>query len=347
MTGAQETLLRVDGLKMHFPIFGGLLRRQIGAVKAVDGVSFDIYRGETLGLVGESGCGKSTTGRAVLRLYDPTDGSVSFEGGDIAHLSDDEMRKMRPRMQMIFQDPQACLNPRMTVGSIIAEPLVEHRDMKAEDRKERVKDLLNAVGLNPDYISRYPHEFSGGQRQRIGIARALALDPDFIVCDEPIAALDVSIQAQVVNLLEDLQDERGLTYLFISHDLSMVRHIADRVAVMYLGKIMELATRERLFASPRHPYSQALLSAVPVADPAIEANRQRVILTGDVPSPSNPPKGCVFCTRCPLARKLNDEKCFTTAPQWREIEEGQFVACHFAEMTNDPAVLSEEVPETV
>ncbi len=347
MNGAQETLLRVDDLKMHFPIFGGLLRRQVGAVKAVDGVTFDIYRGETLGLVGESGCGKSTTGRAVLRLYDPTDGSVSFEGGNIADLSDNEMRQMRPRMQMIFQDPQACLNPRMTVGSIIAEPLIEHRDMTPDDRKERVKDLLNAVGMNPDYINRYPHEFSGGQRQRIGIARALALDPDFIVCDEPIAALDVSIQAQVVNLLEDLQEERGLTYLFISHDLSMVRHIADRVAVMYLGKIMELATREQLFASPRHPYSQALLSAVPVANPTIEASRKRVILTGDVPSPSNPPKGCVFCTRCPLARKLNDEKCFTTAPQWREIDEGQFVACHFAEMTNDPAVLSEEVPETV
>ncbi|MDD9911230.1 MAG: ABC transporter ATP-binding protein [Ahrensia sp.] len=347
MSAAAETLVRVDDLKMHFPIYAGLLRRQVGAVKAVDGVSFDIYRGETLGLVGESGCGKSTTGRAVLRLYDPTDGSVEFEGGDIAALSEGDMRRMRPRMQMIFQDPQASLNPRMTVGSIISEPLIEHRDMTVQERRERVKELLNAVGLNPDYINRYPHEFSGGQRQRIGIARALALDPDFIVCDEPIAALDVSIQAQVVNLLEDLQQERGLTYLFISHDLSMVRHIADRVAVMYLGKIMELAPRDALFATPRHPYTQALLSAVPVADPDIEANRQRIILTGDVPSPSKPPEGCVFCTRCPLAKKLNDEKCFTTAPQWREIEPGQFVACHFAEMTNDPAVLAEGTPDTV
>ena len=295
--------------------------------KAVDGVSFEIKRGETLGLVGESGCGKSTTGRAVLRLYELTDGVISFEGEDIAQLSAEELRARRPHMQMIFQDPQACLNPRMTVGAIISEPLIEHRKMSSEERKERVKELLNSVGMNPDFVNRYPHEFSGGQRQRIGIARALALDPDFIVCDEPIAALDVSIQAQVVNLQEDLQKERGLTYLFISHDLSMVRHIADRVAVMYLGKIMELAPRETLFKVPRHPYTQALLSAVPVANPDVEAERQRIILKGDVPSPSNPPNGCVFCTRCPVAEK----KCFSEAPEWRELQPDQFVACHLAE----------------
>ena len=325
-TKSGETLVRVSDLKMHFPIHKGVFRKQVGEVKAVDGVSFDIRRGETLGLVGESGCGKSTTGRAVLRLYELTDGDVHFEDRDIAHLSDEEMRDMRPRMQMIFQDPQACLNPRMTVGAIIAEPLVEHKDMTSQQRNDRVRELLDAVGMNPDFVNRYPHEFSGGQRQRIGIARALALDPDFIVCDEPIAALDVSIQAQVVNLLEDLQSDRGLTYLFISHDLSMVRHIADRVAVMYLGKIMELAPRDKLFHDPKHPYTQALLSAVPIADPKIEAKRERVILTGDVPSPSNPPAGCVFCTRCPAAQK----KCFTEPPEWRELTKDQFVACHFA-----------------
>jgi len=322
-----QTLVSVDNLKMHFPIYKGLFRRKVGDVKAVDDVSFAIKRGETLGLVGESGCGKSTTGRAVLRLYELTDGVISFEGEDIATLSSSELRERRPRMQMIFQDPQACLNPRMTVGAIIAEPLIEHTKMNSDERNERVRELLNSVGMNPDFVNRYPHEFSGGQRQRIGIARALALDPDFIVCDEPIAALDVSIQAQVVNLLEDLQKKRGLTYLFISHDLSMVRHIADRVAVMYLGKIMELSTRKALFADPKHPYTQALLSAVPVADPEVEAKRERIILTGDVPSPSNPPTGCVFSTRCPVAQK----KCFTEAPQWRELQPDQFVACHFAE----------------
>ncbi|MEM8750990.1 MAG: oligopeptide/dipeptide ABC transporter ATP-binding protein [Pseudomonadota bacterium] len=319
-------MVTVDNLKVHFPIHAGLLQRKVGAVKAVDGVNFDIRRSETLALVGESGCGKSTTGRAVLRLYKPTDGSVRFEDDDIAGLSENEMRKMRPRMQMIFQDPQACLNPRMTVGAIVAEPLMEHRDLTAKEQRSKVRELLDSVGLNPDYENRYPHEFSGGQRQRIGIARALALDPDFIVCDEPIAALDVSIQAQVVNLLEDLQRERGLTYLFISHDLSMVRHIANRVAVMYLGKIMELAPVDDLFNSPQHPYTQALLSAVPVADPKIEASRKRVILQGDVPSPANPPEGCVFCTRCPIAEK----KCFTVPPDWRELKKDQFVACHLA-----------------
>jgi oligopeptide transport system ATP-binding protein len=331
-----EKLVSVSELKIHFPIHAGLLRRRVGEVKAVDGLSFDVYRGETLGLVGESGCGKSTTGRAVLRLYDPTEGSVTFEDTDIADLSDGDMRRMRPRMQMIFQDPQACLNPRMTVGAIIGEPLMEHTSMGAKERQERVRELLDQVGLNPDFVNRYPHEFSGGQRQRIGIARALALDPDFIVCDEPIAALDVSIQAQVVNLLEDLQAERGLTYLFISHDLSMVRHIASRVAVMYLGKIMELAPVADLYADPLHPYTKALLSAVPVADPDVEATRQRTILTGDVPSPANPPQGCVFCTRCPLAQSKKAagedvEKCFTAPPDWRSIGSDRFVACHFAE----------------
>ena len=325
-----ETLVNIDNLKMHFPIHKGVFRRRVGEVKAVDGLTFDIRRGETLGLVGESGCGKSTTGRAVLRLYDPTEGAVEFENTDIADLSESEMRALRPRMQMIFQDPQACLNPRMTVGSIISEPLIEHTTMNRKEREARVKELLDAVGMNPSFINRYPHEFSGGQRQRIGIARALALDPDFIVCDEPIAALDVSIQAQVVNLLEDLQEQRGLTYLFISHDLSMVRHIADRVAVMYLGKIMELADVGQLFDKPAHPYTKALLSAVPVANPEVEATRERTILTGDVPSPANPPKGCVFCTRCPLARETGKEKCFTEPPDWREIQPDQFVACHFA-----------------
>ena len=330
-------LVRVRGLKMHFPIRKGLFQRTVGAVKAVDGVDFDIERGETLGLVGESGCGKSTTGRAVLRLYEPTEGEIVFDGENIAGLDEDRLRPMRPRMQMIFQDPQACLNPRMSVGGIVAEPLVEHTDLTREAREEKVRELLDAVGLNASHINRFPHEFSGGQRQRIGIARALALDPDFIVCDEPIAALDVSIQAQVVNLLEDLQRERGLTYLFISHDLSMVRHIADRVAVMYLGRIAELADVDTLYRAPAHPYTQALLSAVPVPDPKVEAARRHVILKGDVPSPAAPPPGCVFSTRCPLAQakraagEAEAERCFTDPPQWRELQPGHRVACHFAE----------------
>ena len=322
-----ETLVSVDGLFLHFPVYKGVFRRQVGAVRAVDGVSFDVMRGETLGLVGESGCGKSTTGRTVLGLYRPTDGAIRFDGVDIAGLGAGAMRRMRPRMQMIFQDPQASLNPRMTVGSIIAEPLIEHGVGDAASRRRRVRELLDAVGMNPDYVNRYPHEFSGGQRQRIGIARALALDPDFIVCDEPIAALDVSIQAQVVNLLEDLQHKLGLTYLFISHDLSMIRHIADRVAVMYLGKMVELADVELLFATPKHPYTKALLSAVPVPDPAVEAQRRRIILEGDMPDAVNPPAGCRFCTRCPEAI----EKCFSVAPEWRRLEDGRQVACHLAE----------------
>jgi oligopeptide transport system ATP-binding protein len=318
-------LLQVENLKKHFPIHRGLLRRQVGTVKAVDGISFDIQRGETLGLVGESGCGKSTAGRTILRLYDATDGRILFDGGDIAHLSGERLRNARPRMQMIFQDPQASLNPRMTVGSIIAEPLVEHGVARRRAREDRVRELLDAVGLRPDFANRYPHEFSGGQRQRIGIARALALHPDFIVADEPIAALDVSIQAQVVNLLEDLQEKLGLTYLFISHDLSMVRHICDRVAVMYLGKVMELAPREMLYNRPRHPYTVALLSAVPIPKPEVEATRQRIILTGDVPSPAKPPSGCVFRTRCPRAEAL----CAAEVPEWRELEPGRRIACHF------------------
>lgn len=317
-----ETLVSVRDLTMHFPIYKGLFRRQVGVVKAVDGVSFDIQRGETLGLVGESGCGKSTTGRAILRLYELTAGSVEISGTNIATLSGRELRDLRPEMQMIFQDPQACLNPRMTVGSIIAEPLDEHRKgMSRAEKQAKVRDLLDQVGMNPDFANRYPHEFSGGQRQRIGIARALALEPEFIVCDEPIAALDVSIQAQVVNLLEELQASHGLTYLFISHDLSMVRHIATRVAVMYLGKVVELAARDALYDEPLHPYTKALLSAVPtVEDTGIE----RVILTGDVPSPASPPKGCNFCTRCPVA----EARCHEIEPEWREVQPGRFAACH-------------------
>ena len=323
---APAPLVEVSDLTLHFPIYAGLLRRRVGAVRAVDGLTFDIRRGETLGLVGESGCGKSTTGRTLLRLYEPTAGRIRFEGTDISVLEGERLRSIRPRMQMIFQDPQASLNPRMTVGSIVAEPLVEHGVLDAAGRRAKVRELFDAVGLNPDFVNRYPHEFSGGQRQRIGIARALALDPDFIVCDEPIAALDVSIQAQVVNLLQDLQKKLGLTYLFISHDLSMIRHIATRVAVMYLGKMVELADVGALFRDPKHPYTKALLSAVPVPDPKVEATRQRILLKGDIPSPANPPSGCRFRTRCPWAAPL----CAETEPEWRVMEDGRRVACHFA-----------------
>ncbi|MGR3709451.1 MAG: oligopeptide/dipeptide ABC transporter ATP-binding protein [Alterinioella nitratireducens] len=404
----QRKLVSVRGLKMYFPIYTGLLRRHTGDVKAVDGVSFDIYEGETLGLVGESGCGKSTCGRAVLRLYEPTEGSIIIDGKELAwdniearRISDqadrigrwatwaafllgaalviwlgatemltgawpiviavlavlvatylvsrlsrsviyrlrgasegvsvDEfapddraLRRIRPTMQMVFQDPQASLNPRMTVADIIGEPLSEHSNKTGKERLNRIYELMDEVGLNRDFANRYPHEFSGGQRQRIGIARALALNPKFIVCDEPIAALDVSIQAQVVNLLEDLQTELGLTYLFISHDLSMVRHIADRVAVMYLGKIVELAPRDGLYEDPHHPYTKALLSAVPEPDPVSHDEANRVILQGDVPSPSNPPKGCNFCTRCPSVMDI----CRQIDPEFREVSAGRFVACH-------------------
>jgi oligopeptide transport system ATP-binding protein len=321
---AAEPLVRVRGLKMHFPIRSGLFRRHTGDVKAVDGVSFDIFPGETLGLVGESGCGKSTVGRAILRLYDPTAGSVEIGGQDVATLSPEVLRRKRPTMQMVFQDPQASLNPRLTVAEIVAEPLDEHTDWSADRKLERVYELLDQVGLNRAFAHRYPFAFSGGQRQRIGIARALALNPKFIVCDEPIAALDVSIQAQVVNLLEDLQDRLGLTYLFISHDLSMVRHIADRVAVMYLGRIAELSPRDDLYDRPLHPYARALLSAVPLPDPDYEATRQRIILNGDVPSPANPPKGCNFCTRCPEAIAV----CREVKPDLVEVAPGRHVACH-------------------
>jgi oligopeptide transport system ATP-binding protein len=320
----QKPLISVRDLKMHFPIYAGLLRRRVGEVKAVDGVSFDVMEGETLGLVGESGCGKSTCGRAILRLYDVTDGSIEIDGTEIGSTPQSQLRPMRPKMQMVFQDPQASLNPRMTVEAIIQEPLDEHTALSTSEKKEKVGELMDAVGLNRRFARRYPHTFSGGQRQRIGIARALALNPKFIVCDEPIAALDVSIQAQVVNLLEDLQEKFGLTYLFISHDLSMVRHIATRVAVMYLGKVVELAEREALFAEPLHPYTKALLSAVPEPDPALATQKQRVILQGDVPSPANPPKGCNFCTRCPAVMDI----CKQVDPDYREVMPGRFVACH-------------------
>jgi oligopeptide transport system ATP-binding protein len=323
-----KVLVRLENLKKYFPITRGIvLQRHVGDVKAVDDVSFSIYSGETLGLVGESGCGKSTTGRTILQLYRPTAGSVYLDGVDLAALSGGDLRQMRQRMQMIFQDPYASLNPRMTVGSIIGEPLEIFGIARGKDKQERVEELLRLVGLNPYFANRYPHEFSGGQRQRVGVARALALEPDFIVCDEPISALDVSIQAQVVNLLEDLQERMGLTYLFIAHDLSMVRHISDRVAVMYLGKIVELTSRDELYLNPLHPYTEALLSAVPIPDPVIEEQRERIILEGDVPSPSNPPKGCNFNTRCPLAV----DECFEVEPEFREVAEEHWVACHLVE----------------
>ncbi|MBN2472390.1 MAG: dipeptide ABC transporter ATP-binding protein [Anaerolineae bacterium] len=322
----KEILLKVDKLKKYFPITSGIvIQRHVGDVKAVDDVSFHVYRGETLGLVGESGCGKSTTGRTILQLYRPTAGSVEFEGVKLESVKGEDLRKMRRQMQMIFQDPYASLNPRMTIGRIIAEPLQVHQVTNtSKERQERVEYLMEKVGLNPYFINRYPHEFSGGQRQRIGIARALALEPSFIVCDEPISALDVSIQAQVVNLLEDLQGEMNLTYLFIAHDLSMVRHICDRVAVMYLGRVVEVAETEELYTNPLHPYTQALLSAVPVPDPKVEAQRKRIILKGDVPTPINPPQGCNFNTRCPVAVDV----CFGEDPELVEVRPEHWVSCY-------------------
>ncbi|MGB3701990.1 MAG: ABC transporter ATP-binding protein [Anaerolineales bacterium] len=322
---SNQVLVKVEQLKKHFPITQGILiQKQVGAVKAVDGITFDIYRGETLGLVGESGCGKTTAGRTLLQLYRPTAGQVNFDGIELSSIKGESLRKLRQRMQMIFQDPYASLNPRWTISRIVSEPMRVHNLSPGKARLERVKDLLELVQLNTLFLNRYPHEFSGGQRQRIGIARALASDPEFIVCDEPISALDVSIQAQVVNLLEDLQQKFGLTYLFIAHDLSMVRHICNRVAVMYLGVIVELTSRNELYDNPLHPYTQALLSAVPIPDPRETRARQRIILPGDPPSPIDPPKGCRFHPRCPIVMEI----CRQEEPTWREVGPGHWVACH-------------------
>jgi oligopeptide transport system ATP-binding protein len=334
-----QPLVWVEGLTMYFAITSGMLiSRHVGDVRAVDGVSLSIQKGETVGLVGESGCGKSTVGRTILRLYRPTAGRVVFEGQDITWAEGSTLRAVRRRMQMIFQDPYASLNPRMTAAGIISEPLEIHGVGSGRERREQVRDLLATVGLDPDYGDRYPHEFSGGQRQRIGVARALALHPDLIVADEPISALDVSIQAQIINLLERLQSEFGLTYLFIAHDLSVVRHISDRIAVMYLGKIVEMTGSRDLYERPLHPYSVALLSAVPIPDPAAETRRRRIILTGDVPSPSNPPSGCRFHTRCWLRERLgNPERCVVEEPVLREMATRHEVACHFAEEVDGTA----------
>jgi oligopeptide transport system ATP-binding protein len=322
-----EPLLQVKDLVKYFPITRGIFfQKQIGAVHAVDGVSFDIYKGETLGLVGESGCGKSTTGRTVIQLYRPTSGKVIFEGKDLVAIKGKELRETRRRMQMIFQDPYASLNPRMTIGEIIAEPLILHKILDKDAARDKVCELLELVGLNPQYANRYPHEFSGGQRQRVGVARSLSLGPSLVICDEPISALDVSIQAQVINLLEDMQKKFNLTYLFIAHDLSMVRHTSDRIAVMYLGVIVEMAGSEELFDKPLHPYTRALLSAVPVPDPKVELKRKRLLLEGDVPSPVNPPSGCRFRTRCPIAKDI----CAEQKPEMIEYFKGHFAACHFA-----------------
>ena len=317
-----DVLLEVEDLRKYFPVRGGVFGRKVGEVKAVDGISFSIKKGETLGLVGESGSGKSTAGRSLLRLIEPTSGQVRFNGQNVFELGKEELREMRRRMQIIFQDPYASLNPRMTVGSIVGEPFAIHKIAAGRDREERVEALLMRVGLSADHMRRYPHEFSGGQRQRIGIARALALHPEFIIGDEPVSALDVSIQAQVINLLEDLQQEMGLSYLIIAHDLSVVRHISHRIAVMYLGKLVEIADNEQLYNNPLHPYTEALLSAVPVPDPRMK--KERIVLTGDIPSPINPPSGCVFHTRCPIV----EDRCKTEVPKLRKLDDGRLLACH-------------------
>ncbi|WP_342540762.1 dipeptide ABC transporter ATP-binding protein [Heyndrickxia sp. FSL K6-6286] len=316
-----STLVEVKNLKKHFPISKRIFSKKTSVVKAVDGLTFTIEKGETLGLVGESGCGKSTTGRMIMRLIEPTEGQVFFNGQDITSFSEDKLRKFRKEFQMIFQDPFASLNPRMKIGDIIEEPLIVH-GVEKEERKQRVESLLDVVGLTPFHADRFPHEFSGGQRQRIGIARALAVNPQLIVADEPVSALDVSIQSQILNLLKDLQKEFGLTYLFISHDLSVVEHISDRVGVMYLGRMVELADKDSLYKEPLHPYTKALLSAVPVPDPKVK--RERIVLKGDLPSPSNPPSGCTFHTRCPFAT----EECKVKVPEWKEVREKHYVSCH-------------------
>ncbi|MHA6251801.1 ABC transporter ATP-binding protein [Oceanobacillus sp. CAU 1775] len=318
----QQPLLEVKGLKKHFPIHGGVLGKKVGDVKAVDDVSFEVREGEILGIVGESGCGKSTTGKAILRLIEPTEGEIWFEGEEITNISPEEMRKLRRNMQIIFQDPYASLNPRHTVEKIIGEPLLIHGMSSRAERKARVQELLEVVGLSAYHATRYPHQFSGGQRQRIGIARALANNPKLIICDEPVSALDVSVQSQILNLMEDLRDEFNLTYVFIAHDLSVVKHISDRVGVMYLGRMVELADKDDLYASPRHPYTQALLSAVPDPDPDVV--QDRIILQGDVPSPADPPSGCAFHTRCPVAMDI----CSKVRPEFQPVDDNHFVACH-------------------
>jgi oligopeptide/dipeptide ABC transporter ATP-binding protein len=338
-----KALLVVNDLRKHFPIRQGIVvQRQVGAVKAVDGVSFSVRPSETLGLVGESGCGKSTTGRLVTKLIEPTSGRIHFDGRDIEHYSRRQMRRLRSEIQIIFQDPYSSLNPRHTIGTIVGAPFRVQGTKTDKGIKTEVQSLMERVGLNPEHYNRYPHQFSGGQRQRIGIARALALRPKLIVCDEPVSALDVSIQAQVVNLLEDLQKEMNIAYIFVAHDLSVVRHISDRVAVMYLGKLMELADRDVLYSAPLHPYTHALMSAVPVPDPHKEAKRQRILLKGDLPSPINPPSGCVFHTRCPKYRDVlsdgDQERCRTDVPLLEMKQPGHFAACHFPEERHDIAV---------
>jgi len=329
MNNIQEgPLIKVDNLRKYFPIVRGtILNRQVGAIKAVDGISFEIYHGKTLGLVGESGCGKSTAGRLILQLLKPTSGQVLFNNVDLAKIIGEEMRLLRQKMQMIFQDSYSSLNPRHSVGMIVSEPIIVHTKVSKRERREKVASLLELVGLNPNFADRFPHEFSGGQRQRIGIARALALNPAFIVCDEPISSLDVSIQAQIVNLLKRLQEQLDLTYLFISHDLSVIRHISNQVAVMYLGKIVELADRNELYTRPLHPYTASLISTSPIPNPRIERIRQRIILKGEVPNPSNPPPGCGFNPRCPHAKMI----CSNEEPEWKEYQSGHYSACHFSD----------------